>query len=578
MPVRCLGAGKATSVEETVAVVDAHEEVGEDDGDDGHELHDDVERGPRGVLERVAHRVAHHHRRVRRRLLACVHAHAPVRRLDALVSVHDLVVPGRVALLDVGKPRLDVDSLVGGAVPLLRHALVAAVAVLGGRLELGLVHLGAVTEHEPAVELALLRVLLGVVPGAARVGHADRELHRRYNRAGEQPRHRLHAAERPDQDRSEDDEQPGGDHLAERRLSCDVDARLVVGLDELLAARDVRLALVEVEGRAVAEALDVGELVGDVLDHGVGRLAHRAHRQRREPVRHHGAKEHKRKHHRRQQVHALVRQLLVLVHVVGGARHERAEERERHERSGADGKALADGSRGVAGGVERVRLVTHGGGHLAHLGDAAGVIGDGAVHVDGQAGREGGEHAQRRERDTVHARELEGHEDDEGDDDHRPDHRRVPERKPVDDVGGGAGLARASDIPHRLVRVRGVVLGEEADGTAAPEAGGNADVAEEGRHGDAVDVHLVRERPLRHRPQDKGHEDRGEEELDLEAELNVLLLLHKVDVGRHKADDEANDNAGGADEEGEDKRRPPSLLHRHARRPDEHRGARGLSE
>mmetsp|Transcript_45299 Transcript_45299/g.92485 ORF Transcript_45299/g.92485 Transcript_45299/m.92485 type:complete len:879 (+) Transcript_45299:186-2822(+) len=582
MPVRCLGAGKATSVEETVAVVDAHEEVGEDDGDDGHELHDDVERGPRGVLERVAHRVAHHHRRVRRRLLACVHAHAPVRRLDALVSVHDLVVPGRVALLDVGKPRLDVDSLVGGAVPLLRHALVAAVAVLGGRLELGLVHLGAVTEHEPAVELALLRVLLGVVPGAARVGHADRELHRRYNRAGEQPRHRLHAAERPDQDRSEDDEQPGGDHLAERRLSCDVDARLVVGLDELLAARDVRLALVEVEGRAVAEALDVGELVGDVLDHGVGRLAHRAHRQRREPVRHHGAKEHKRKHHRRQQVHALVRQLLVLVHVVGGARHERAEERERHERSGADGKALADGSRGVAGSVERVRLVAHLRGHFHHFGDATGVVGDGAVDVDGEAGGERREHAQRRQRHPVHARRLEREEDDGREDDDGEDGRLVAKREPVDDVGCRPSLRRPCHVAHRLVAVGGEELSDEADEAPAPKTSDHAEIADS--VGDsalhAVDEHGHRlgKSPLAERPEHDRHHDRGQPELDLEGLLDVRLLADRLDVGGNKGAHHAHDDAERRDEEGEDQSGPAGRDDGRGSSANEHGGARGFAE
>ncbi len=42
--------GQPAGVEEAVARVDAHEEVGEDDRDDGHELHHDVERGPRRVL------------------------------------------------------------------------------------------------------------------------------------------------------------------------------------------------------------------------------------------------------------------------------------------------------------------------------------------------------------------------------------------------------------------------------------------------------------------------------------------------------------------------------------------------
>jgi hypothetical protein len=44
----------AGHVEVALAVVDGHEEVGEDEGDDRHELHEDVERGARGVLQGVA--------------------------------------------------------------------------------------------------------------------------------------------------------------------------------------------------------------------------------------------------------------------------------------------------------------------------------------------------------------------------------------------------------------------------------------------------------------------------------------------------------------------------------------------
>lgn len=40
-------------------VLDGKEEVGEDEGDDGHELHEDVERRAGGILERIAHGVTH---------------------------------------------------------------------------------------------------------------------------------------------------------------------------------------------------------------------------------------------------------------------------------------------------------------------------------------------------------------------------------------------------------------------------------------------------------------------------------------------------------------------------------------
>ncbi len=46
---------------------------------------------------------------------------------------------------------------------------------------------------------------------------------------------------------------------------------------------------------------------------------------------------------------------------------------------------LADGSSGVAGSVESVCLVAHSGGKLSHLSNAAGVVRNGSVHVDGEA-------------------------------------------------------------------------------------------------------------------------------------------------------------------------------------------------
>ena len=70
------------------------------------------------------------------------------------------------------------------------------------------------------------------------------------------------------------------------------------------------------------------------------------------------------------------------------------EEGEGNEGSGADGEALAVGGSGVAGGVEGVSALTHVLTEPAYLGNAAGVVADGAVSVDGEADGEGGEHAE----------------------------------------------------------------------------------------------------------------------------------------------------------------------------------------
>src|SRR6266849_6017351 len=117
---------------------DLTEEGGEDEGDDGHQLDEDVHAGARRVLEGVAHRVAHHGRLVRVRALAA--------------------------------------------------------------------------------EVAGLDVLLGVVPGAARVRHEEREEDSHQRRSGQEAPERFLAQEEADSGGQHDRRQSGHDHLLERRV------------------------------------------------------------------------------------------------------------------------------------------------------------------------------------------------------------------------------------------------------------------------------------------------------------------------------------------------------------------------
>ncbi len=77
---------------------------------------------------------------------------------------------------------------------------------------------------------------------------------------------------------------------------------------------------------------------------------------------------------------------------------------QRGEGGRADGEALAGGRGGVAQRIQGVGALAHLGAQAAHLGIAAGVVGDGAVGVAGQGDAEGGEHAHRRDRHPVEAR------------------------------------------------------------------------------------------------------------------------------------------------------------------------------
>mmetsp|Transcript_1897 Transcript_1897/g.4618 ORF Transcript_1897/g.4618 Transcript_1897/m.4618 type:complete len:1000 (+) Transcript_1897:220-3219(+) len=579
-PLAVWGRLDGATVEDSVTVVDRHEEVGKHNGDDGHELHHDVERGARGVLEGVANGVPNNGAGVCGRLLASVKALAAIDCDNGLVTHHDANVPALVRLLDVSEPLLHGDlPLAVAHADLLLHRRVAVVP-LGRVPPLKVVDGPSVPERKPSVELTLLSVLLGIVPRAARVGHGDGELHRGGDGAREEASDRLNASKGADEDGREDDEDTGGDHLAEGGLGGDGDASLVVGLDKLLALSDVLGTLVEVHAGRIGEALDVGKLAGNLEHHGVGGLADGAHGEGREPVGDHGAKDDEGEDHGGEEVDALDDERVVGGHGGRGAGDEGTEEGKRHKRGGADGKPLADGGRGVAGGVEGIGLVADLAGELSHLGDATGVVGDGAVDVNGEAGGQGGEHAEGGEGDAVHAAHLDAGEHDEGDDDDGEDHTLVPKGKAVDNVGSGACLSCACDLTDGGVGVGGVVFGDEADEATAPKARHDAEIAHEGRHrvGDAVEAHLRGKGPLRDGVEAKSHDDTGEAQLDLQGLLDVLLAANGLEICRDEGAEEAGEDADRRDEEGVREGEPAGLLDGDARGADEHGGARRLSE
>ncbi len=122
----------------------------------------------------------------------------------------------------------------------------------------------------------------------------------------------------------------------------------------------------------------------------------------------------------------------------------------------------------------------------------------------------------------------------------------VAEGKAIDDVGGGASLGGSRYIAHlssncqssvhvvlvlsvkmgvyRLIRVGRVILRDETNNAAAPQARNDAKVASQGsnnaRH--ALDVNGLGKGPGRNRVQDNRHHQRGEAKLDLENSLDIL--------------------------------------------------------
>ena len=111
----------------------------------------------------------------------------------------------------------------------------------------------------------------------------------------------------------------------------------------------------------------------------------------------------------------------------------------------------------------RIGGLAHGLRHVRHLGDAAGVVRDRPVGVDGDDDAGHREHGHDRYGDAVQAGKLVGDEDAGGDDEHRQRGGLHGDGEALDDVGGVPGDARLGDALDRVVAAGGVVLGDDHD-------------------------------------------------------------------------------------------------------------------
>ena len=265
-----------------------------------------------------------------------------------------------------------------------------------------------------------------------------------------------------------------GDHLAERGVGGDLDASVVVGLFGTVDDTGV-----------------VSDLSSDLLDHFEGGFADGLHGHSGERVGEHGTDDETGEDEGVGDDDGLVAERVREIGVVGvhGPGDEGAEEGHADEGGGADGEALADSGGGVTGRVEGVGLLPEELSEGAHFGDAAGVVGDGSVGVDGETDRERGEHPEGGEADAEHAEHLVREVGDEREDDGGEDAGEVAEGETVDDVGGGTSLTGLGDSLCGAVGVTGVVLSKEPDGEPAPKAGSHSD--ESGKAGDSLEARAI---------------------------------------------------------------------------------------
>ena len=165
--------------------------------------------------------------------------------------------------------------------------------------------------------------------------------------------------------------------------------------------------------------------------------------------------------------------------VIGRKQHQRA------ETGGADRVALGHRLGGVADRIQRVGRLADLLRQARHLGDAAGVVGDGAEGVQRHDHAGQRQHGCGRDRDAEQAGEAEGDQD-AGDDDHRGQGGRFHrDRQALDHVGAVTGDGRRRDRLHRAVVGAGVVFGDPDDQRGDDQAD---DAAFEQRHAGEVDA------------------------------------------------------------------------------------------
>ena len=380
--------------------------------------------------------------------------------------------------------------------------------------------------------ITLFEGLLGVVPGTSGVRHEDRHQNAGHQNAGQEAAEGTRAEGESDHHGGHDSHGSGQHHPLDGGRSRDVDTARSVG-----------------SSGALEETGDLAELAANLFDHLHRRFTHGVHGHGREQERHHAANEESTHHERVGDVD----------HVDVGLLHERGEEGECGHGGRTDGEALADGRRGVSDRVELVGDEPDPLVQLGHLGDAASVVGDGAVGVDGELNAGGREHAERCDGDAVEAGDRISGDHAGGDEDDRHHGRLHADAQAGDDVRGSAGLRLFGDRVDRAAAQRAVVRGDVADGDTyyETEHGGQTDPTPGDSHGRVLDVRRTTLGP-QEVGQNEGHDNHQAcraQGTSVERVLGVAALLGLDDEGaEHRAQ-----RARTGDDERQDHRTHPAI-------------------
>ena len=310
-----------------------------------------------------------------------------------------------------------------------------------------------------AAVYAALNVLLGVIPSAAGVRHEDSEQEAGNGSAGQHTYHALVAQDHTDYDGGNDTNYGGQDHLVQGSLGAQVNAAGVVGI-----------------GIAVHQANDLLELTANLYYNGLSRAANGLHGERREHEGQAGADKQTDQNNRGHNGEVIEgnssANLLDLLDV-------RSDQSQSGQSGGADSKALAGSGSGVAQGIQRVGALTNFGLQAGHLGNAAGVIGHGAIGIGRQGDAQGSQHTYGSQRDAIQthgggssaAGNIVGNQDAHRNDNDGQDGGEHAQAQTTDHDGGGAGQGGVSQTLGGLVGVGSEILGGSTDENAGNQTG-----------------------------------------------------------------------------------------------------------
>jgi len=468
----------------------------EDERGDGGELDENVDGGTGGILEWVSNGISDNGGGVLGVLL-----------LDALV------------VLGVDGVGHVVSSLLGGEV--------GVTGELSGGVTLSLEGVDEVLEHtflggSGSGELSSFNHLLAVIPSTTSVGGGESNLDSRDDDTGKESSAGDVTEDQTDSEGGDDDDGTGGNHLGKRSLSGDTNALFVIGL---------------------FTSHDGGVLSLNFLNHELSGITDGTHGEGGEPVR-----EHRSEKESSEGIGVKDVNDDLFVEGLSNTGDEGTEEGKGDKGSGSNGETFTDSGGGVTSGIELVSGFSNRFLEVGHLSNTSGIIGDGAVSVNGEGDGEASEHTDGRKGNSVHGGEVEGNEDGGTEADDWDDVGHVSESESLDDIGSGSEFTRLGKVLSGAVFVGGVVLSGGTDDHTGPESHHDAAVkfpvsgfvsgtTEDHLHGGGEHVDSGDD--------SNGHEEGGNNELV--EELVINLFLESVE----ELADERDEKTNGGNNEGE---------------------------